>query len=179
MARREACARVSPSHPQILDVLEVTVATPRFQELRESCLGHVESSFARAHEYVIATFEVRGGRVMRQNASSSVRRQVPAEGLERQTSSLATPPLPGGAYSGLNDRPGRSCQEGGTRNERTTHGSLAVLQPQDKRVLEQFRLTWNAGAYEAGAPDLSAMRRDLLQQRRWGRQVTRAWGRMG
>lgn len=42
---------------------------------------------------------------------------------------------------------------------------------QDKRVIEAFRLSWDPAAYTAGNPDLSAIRRDLLQQRRWGRQV--------
>lgn len=37
--------------------------------------------------------------------------------------------------------------------------------------MEQFRLSWDAAAYAAACPELPMLRRDLLQQRRWGRLV--------
>lgn len=46
-------------HLQTLSVMSVTLGTPRFQYLRSVVLKHVEDSFNRAQEYVIATFEVR------------------------------------------------------------------------------------------------------------------------
>jgi hypothetical protein len=57
------------------------------------------------------------------------------------------------------------------RRSATTLTNLLVTQ--DKRVIEQFRLHWSCEGYDASLPDLTALRHDLLQQRRWGRMVCR------
>jgi hypothetical protein len=42
---------------------------------------------------------------------------------------------------------------------------------EEKRTLEHFRLSWSLEAYQQSAPGLSALQKDLQQQRRWGRTV--------
>jgi len=42
---------------------------------------------------------------------------------------------------------------------------------QDKRPVERARLSWDLAAYEAKQGNLTTIRRDLVQKRRWARQV--------
>jgi hypothetical protein len=42
---------------------------------------------------------------------------------------------------------------------------------QDKRIIEDFRTSWDPAKYEAETGELRVLRKDLVQQRRWGRQV--------
>lgn len=46
---------------------------------------------------------------------------------------------------------------------------------QDKRCMEQFRLEWDADVYDTNTTDLLTMRKDLLQQKKWARQVGSCW----